>query len=168
MTSTRRRKTLRIRRQQDESVVDGKASSPLMSEILLISNNPDHGKVLCEMLRSISISVEQVNGLNDARAKVRHGRYVVVLTEANLPDGSWREVLGLVGELNCKVIVTHAHADARLWVEVLNRGADDFIAQPFAETEVQRILGNACSRDSQRCNGLRDLTSRTLRFRQNC
>ena len=120
----------------------------MKSDILLISNDPGHGTVLSEMLRSLSISIEQVRSLKHARRKVQRGTHVVVLTEANLPDGTWHEVVDLVGELSCKVIVTHPHADPRLWVEVLNRGAYDFIAQPFAATEVQRILGNACSRDS--------------------
>ena len=118
------------------------------TEVLLISHHPGHGKLLSEMLRSVSISVEQVRRLKDARRRVHRGAYSVVLTEASLPDGTWHEVVDLVGELNSKVIVTHPHADPRLWVEVLNRGAYDFIAQPFAATEVQRILGNACSHDS--------------------
>ena len=121
----------------------------MTSDVLLISNHPGHGKVLSEMLSAISVSIEQVSRLKDARRKLQGGAYSVVLTEANLPDGTWHEVVDFVGELNCKVIVTHPHADARLWVEVLNRGAHDFIAQPFAATEVQRILGNACSRVSR-------------------
>ena len=120
----------------------------MASDLLLISNDPGHGTVLSEMLRSLSISIEQVRRVKHARRKVQRGAYAVVLTEAQLPDGTWHDVLELVGERNCKVIVTHPHADARLWVEVLNRGAYDFVAQPFAAAEVQRILGNACSRDS--------------------
>jgi DNA-binding NtrC family response regulator len=139
---------MRILRQKRRSNLDEKASSIVAREVLLISNQPSHGHVLSEMLGSLSISIEQVTGLKDARRKVQHGAFVVVLTEANLPDGTWHEVLDLVGELDCKVIVTDPHADARLWVEALNRGVYDFIAQPFAATEVQRIVGNACSRDS--------------------
>jgi DNA-binding NtrC family response regulator len=108
------------------------------------------------MLGSISICVEQVTGLKDARRKVQRGAFVVVLTEANLPDGTWHDVLDLAAELDCKVIVTHPHAEARLWVEALNLGAYDFITPRFAATEVQRIVGNAlnCSQGIGGCNRL--------------
>ena len=96
----------------------------------------------------MSISVEQVGSLQDAQEKVQNAAYPVVLTEANLADGTWVDVLDLVGELKCRLIVTHPDADARLWVEALNRGVYDLIAQPFAELEVQRILGNAYTRPS--------------------
>jgi len=127
----------------------------MASEVLLISNHPDHGRILSEMLRSMSISVEQVSSLEDAQEKVQGTAYTVVLTEANLPDGTWVDVLDLVCELKCKLIVTHPDADARLWVEALNRGAYDLIAQPFAAPEVQRILGNACSRPSMATKRIR-------------
>ena len=117
----------------------------MSSEVLLISRDPGYGRVLSEMLSSISISIDQVSGLNEARRKLESTVYSVVLTEANLPDGTWVDVLEFVGGRNSKVIVTHPHADARLWVEVLNRGAHDFLAQPFATAEVQRIFGNACA-----------------------
>jgi FixJ family two-component response regulator len=48
------------------------------------------------------------------------------------------------------VIVTDASADARFWAEVLNLGAYDLIAQPFATAEVRRILSYACSRLSDK------------------
>ena len=118
----------------------------MASEVLLISGHRDHGRILSVMLRSMSISVEQVSSLQDAQEKVQNTAYPVVLTEANLADGTWVDVLDLVGELKCRLIVTHPDADARLWVEALNRGVYDLIAQPFAELEVQRILGNACTR----------------------
>jgi hypothetical protein len=41
------------------------AYAMMASEVLLISNHPDHGRILSEMLRSMSISVEQVSGIKD-------------------------------------------------------------------------------------------------------
>jgi DNA-binding NtrC family response regulator len=76
----------------------------------------------------------------------------VILTAANLPDGNWLDVLHLTRESphQIEVIVTHPHADARFWAEVLNLGAYDLLAQPFYEPEVRRILSNACSRSEYR------------------
>jgi len=93
----------------------------MASAVLLISESPGHGQILSAMLRSMSISVEQVRGLKDAQEKVQCTAYTVVLTEASLPDGTWVDVLDLVRESKCRLIVTHHDADARLWVEALIR-----------------------------------------------
>jgi DNA-binding NtrC family response regulator len=86
--------------------------------------------------------------VQQARAQLQQHEYDAVLTEAALPDGKWLDVLHLVRESprQMAVIVTDAQADTRLWAEVLNLGAYDLLAQPFAEPEVRRILSNACSR----------------------
>jgi DNA-binding NtrC family response regulator len=76
--------------------------------------------------------------------------YDVILTEADLRDGGWLDVLQLAREIpqEPKVIVTDPQADARFWAEALNLGAYDLLAQPFYEPEVRRILYNACTRSS--------------------
>jgi len=102
------------------------------------------------MLRSVSTRLHHVDDLQHARAIMQGEPYQVVLTEANLPDGDWRDILELARKTEpaSEVIVTDASADARFWAEALNLGAYDLIAQPFATAEVQRILSNACSRPS--------------------
>jgi DNA-binding NtrC family response regulator len=90
--------------------------------------------------------------LKQARLKLRKGRYPVVLTEADLGDGNWTDVLNMVQDLGPKshVIVTHPFADARFWAEVLNEGAYDVLAQPFYPIEVQRVVFNAYQGAAQR------------------
>jgi DNA-binding NtrC family response regulator len=116
--------------------------------VLFVSPRREDATVLSHMLRSVSTSLHHVNDLQHARAIMQGEPYQVVLTEANLPDGNWRDVLELAQKTEpaSEVIVTDASADARFWAEVLNLGAYDLIAQPFATAEVQRILSNACSR----------------------
>jgi DNA-binding response OmpR family regulator len=72
----------------------------------------------------------------------------LVITEANLPIGTWRNVLEVTGLLKDTplVIVTSIHADERLWVEALNLGAHDVLAKPFDKAEVIRVLTYAWSR----------------------
>jgi|SRR5579863_2097905 len=116
--------------------------------VLFVSPRPEDATTLSSMLGSLSIPIEYVADLAQARALIRDGKYPVILTEANLSDGTWRDVLELARRLapRSDVIVTDAGADARFWAEVLNMGAYDLIAQPFATGEVQRILSNAYSR----------------------
>jgi two-component system cell cycle response regulator CtrA len=100
------------------------------------------------MLHSLPITVDHVETLHQAHAKLQQDDYGVILTEAALPDGKWPDALHLAREcqLEPQVIVTDPQADGRFWAEALNLGAYDLLAQPFYEPEVRRILYNACSR----------------------
>jgi DNA-binding NtrC family response regulator len=116
--------------------------------VLFVSPNREDATALSRMLGSLSVPIQYVADLAHARLKMQGGVYQVILTEANLPDGTWLDVLDVARRVspNSEVIVTDAAADARFWAEALNMGAYDLLAQPFAPAEVQRILSNACSR----------------------
>jgi len=100
------------------------------------------------MLHSLPLTVDHVETLQQAHAKLQQDDYGVILTAAVLPDGIWQDALDLARQCQrgMEVIVTDPHADARFWAEVLNLGGYDMLAQPFYEPEVRRILYNACSR----------------------
>ncbi len=120
--------------------------------VLFVSPHHEDAAVLSRMLGSLSMPLEHVANLKHASATIQDEPYQVILTEANLPDGTWRDVLDMARGLTPgpEVIVTDAAADARFWAEALNLGAYDLIAQPFDTAEVQRILSYACSRPSAR------------------
>ena len=65
-----------------------------------------------------------------------------VIADDILPDGDWRRVLThtLSRPLPPKLIVASRLADERLWAEVLNLGAYDLLAKPFAADEVRRVV----------------------------
>jgi DNA-binding NtrC family response regulator len=120
----------------------------MRSRILFISGHPEDARRLSRMLHGLPLDISQVATLQQARTKLQKEEYGVILTEAELPDGGWLNVLHLARDAPqpVEVIVTDPQADARLWSEVLNLGAYDLLAQPFYEPEVRRILYNACSR----------------------
>ncbi len=65
----------------------------------------------------------------------------IVLTEAELPDGGWRELLSGMAGLSAppNLIVSSRLADDRLWAEVLNLGGYDMLVTPFEAEEVLRV-----------------------------
>jgi DNA-binding response OmpR family regulator len=69
----------------------------------------------------------------------------VVIAKSDLPDGSWREILGHLRCLVCPplLIVTSHTADEQLWAEVLNIGGYDVLAQPFERDEMVRVVASA-------------------------
>ena len=123
----------------------------MRSRILFLSGHPDDARSLSRMLHSLPITMDHVETLQQARAKLQQDDYGVILTEAALPDGDWPDALHLARQCphEPEVIVTDPQADARFWAEALNLGAYDLLAQPFYEPEVSRILYNACSRQGQ-------------------
>ncbi|HMC62025.1 MAG TPA: response regulator [Candidatus Solibacter sp.] len=124
----------------------------MSSRILFISGRLEDARRLSRMLHALPLAVEHVGSLQQARILLQQNVYGVILTEAELPDGTWLDVLDLsrAAPNRVEVIVTDPRADARLWAEALNLGAYDLLAQPFYEPEVCRILSNACSRDAYR------------------
>jgi DNA-binding NtrC family response regulator len=123
----------------------------MRSRILFLSGHPDDARSLSRMLHSLPITMDHVETLQQARAKLQQDDYGVILTEAALPDGDWPDALHLARQCphEPEVIVTDPQADARFWAEALNLGAYDLLAQPFYEPEVRRIVYNACSRQGQ-------------------
>ncbi len=69
----------------------------------------------------------------------------VVIGEAILPDGTWRDLLQKGSSLADppRLIVTSDLADDRLWAEALNLGAHDVLAKPFRAAEVFRTISLA-------------------------
>ncbi len=81
----------------------------------------------------------------EARQLIEQTHPAVVLCDAKLGDGNWREVLDKVRALDDppKVIVTSNQADEGLWTEVLAEGAYDLLPRPFEPGEVFRVVSLA-------------------------
>src|SRR5262249_9030484 len=101
----------------------------MRSRILFVSGRRDDARQISQMLHGLPMELDHAKSLRQARKQLRLNEYDVVLTEATLPDGNWLDALRLAGEdpRQFEVIVTDAHADARLWSEALNLGAYDLI-----------------------------------------
>ncbi len=116
--------------------------------ILFISGCPDDARHLSQLLHSLPLDLDYAENLQHACNLLNSNAYQVILTAAELSDGTWLDALEIAGRSadQMPVIVTDPQADARLWSEVLNRGGYDLLTQPFYAPEVRRILGNAVSR----------------------
>jgi DNA-binding NtrC family response regulator len=118
----------------------------MYSGVLFVSPYLQDARSLAQMLDRVSLPLVHANSLKDAANKLETGKFQVVLTEANLEDGTWLDVLKMARLSNTEVVVTHPWADARFWAEAINMGAYDLLAQPFFPTEVRRVLTSASSR----------------------
>ena len=116
--------------------------------VLFVSSSVEDARTLVPMLEAMGIPFSHVTDLAQAKKLLESHVFSAVLTEVNLPDGSWKDVVTAVGRIRRRVavVVTDLLADARLWVDVLKFGAYDLLPKPFCCGEVQRILANAVDR----------------------
>ena len=116
---------------------------------LLISPSQEERDFLRALFNEEGWTLHSSSSIASASAALRSKLVSVVITEADLPVGTWKDVLEVMEFLPHRpmVIVTSLHADDRLWAEALNLGAYDVLAKPFNKTELMRVLNSAWNRN---------------------
>ena len=108
---------------------------------------------LLEALESCGIDLLLVCNCNEGRRMLEIQPQVqVVLADAALPDGDWREVLQIVAQagVNAEVVVCSRLGDHKLWIDVLEQGAYDVLVEPYECEEVRRIVEAAADKSCMR------------------
>jgi DNA-binding response OmpR family regulator len=125
---------------KDEPDRDG-SSAPT---VLVIGTLEDF-LLLDRMLGCHSFKLFGVRTCRDACDILLQSFVPVVISDRNLPDGCWKDVLcaGASSEHPPHLVVASQLADARFWAEVLNLGGYDVLAKPFDTTEVNRAVDSA-------------------------
>lgn len=113
------------------------------SILVLVVMNPDRRGPLVEVLESSAIPVLAVGSCQEAREVLNDYPGVeVVITELTHGDGNWCDLLKWVVDRSLTVSVVVSceadTADARLWSEVLWRGAYDLLGDPHENSEEVR------------------------------
>lgn len=106
--------------------------------VLLVEDEPEMAAALRAALKKYDVVVDHVATLADAAEVVRHNAYAAVLLDRRLPDG---DGLSLIPGLRAQgagipVIVLTARGGLADRVEGLDKGADDYLAKPFAVEEL--------------------------------
>ncbi len=104
----------------------------------------DH-QSLREILGAIGWELLSVRTAREAWARLRSESLPVLISERELPDGNWQQLLGYASHVPQppRVIVSSRLADASLWAEALNLGAFDLLSVPFDRKEVWLVLTHA-------------------------
>ena len=133
--------------------------------VLVVSPSFDRTSTLSELLEAglTPVAIRHSPNCEQASGHITDSRISVVICEALLPDGSWKDLLARMALSRPApvLVVTSNVADESLWAEVLNLGGYDVLAQPFDGEEVARVVrsaGRASSDQSRR--RLADPTSR--------
>jgi DNA-binding NtrC family response regulator len=98
---------------------------------------------LRKILHGPNWDLREVSTCREAIAVLRRRNHpLVVICDNELPDSGWIPLLDAVNELHSRpsLIISSRLADERMWAEVLNLGAYDLLAVPFAADEVTRTV----------------------------
>jgi DNA-binding NtrC family response regulator len=124
-----------------------------MRALLLQDGRGDQMVRLREGLRAQALEVLRAETMGDARSLLNSSDPPeLIVTDVRLADGTWEDALRLSQEapLPVNVIVVSRIADVRLYLEVLERGAFDFISPPFQAAELNHVLRTALGNVSQK------------------
>ena len=117
-----------------------------MNANILLVVPPHRRSGLLALLEEKGLQIFPASDCQEALQKLRGPTsYDLILADAELPNGSWRDLLQFLLESKnpCEMIVCSRCGDERLWAEVLQCGVYDLLVDPYDRQEVHRIIESA-------------------------
>ena len=125
--------------------------------ILIVEDNLALRDALQEHLTQATHITEAAGSLAEAKSfwQLKSDDFDLVILDLNLPDGLGSELLRIIDQSNARtgVLVLTARADLTDVVDLLDRGADDYLTKPFQFPELDARIRAIHRRRSQRSAG---------------
>lgn len=104
-----------------------------MEEILIVEDDPAIRSLMCRVLAAKSYAVTEVGTAATALREISRREISLVLLDLGLPDLDGTVALRMIRSVSdVPVIVVTGRTDESSVVEVLDDGADDYVAKPFS------------------------------------
>jgi two-component system response regulator AtoC len=125
---------------------------PLQERILIVDDDPGLRESLELVLAAEGYEVVGAQNADEALGQLAHGLVDVVLCDLRMPGMNGMELLPeLVRRLpSATVIMMSAYGSADLAIEAMKRGAYDYLAKPFAPSEILLTIRKARERERLR------------------
>ena len=117
----------------------------MSSRILLVMPRERRDKLL-NFLAENGMDVTAAGNVAEAHRRLSDPLpYDLAFVDAELPDGSWRDVLQymVASPKPAEMVVCARCGDERLWAEVIQCGVFDLIPEPYERQEILRIIRSA-------------------------
>ena len=109
-----------------------------MNKILIVEDDNDINKLISEMLEEKNYEIKSAYSGTEALMYLKNENIDMVILDLMLPGKCGEEVLKEIRILkSIPIIVISAKNDKNTKIELLKRGADDFISKPFDIDEVE-------------------------------
>lgn len=119
---------------------------PKKLRILLVHDQEEPWNGLTPLLEWQGITTFRARNCAEAECALGSPEsHLLVLTEPILPDGTWAEILALAGRMPSPVpvVVVSRYVDVDLYLDVLEKGAWDFIVPPFNAADLAYVVNGA-------------------------
>lgn len=117
----------------------------LHPSVLILTGERETRSLLSRIFSNNGWAVWEGAGRSDAAQCLSLNPSALIVTDRELPDGTWQDILALAHAVapETRVLVTDPHADEALWADVLYSGGFDVLAQPLDEDEILRVSASA-------------------------
>ncbi|HEV2423935.1 MAG TPA: response regulator [Terriglobia bacterium] len=119
--------------------------------VLLVHNDPHSFRGLEEMLHEGEVRTTRAHQCAQAFRLLEQAAPIdLVLTDVTLPDGTWKDVVGMVQETakDTPVIVMSRVVSMKLYLDTQDAGAADFIVPPMTPRDLAHVLTAAMQRSA--------------------
>ena len=119
---------------------------------LVVSNGNAWRGDLEEFLRKLQISFRNVKSCGQLVSALDMSQPQVIITAAELHDGTWRDIARLVGKARVPtsiIVVAEGKASRPYLPATINHGVFECIRPPF-ESEMQACIINVAAKDARR------------------
>jgi DNA-binding NtrC family response regulator len=134
------------------------AHMPAGLSALLVHDRDEPVAGVERILLAHGVRLRRSRNCFEARAVLRDpAASSVIVTDLTLPDGDWTDILRAANAAPAKtpVIVVARVLDIRLYLDVLDSGAHDFVVPPFSAADLAHIVSSALSRDRPLASSIR-------------
>jgi two-component system response regulator PilR (NtrC family) len=115
--------------------------------LLVVEDEPGLRDMLAILFRREGFDVTLAPGFSAGKEAIASSPapFGVVLTDIMMPDGSGLDLLSLIKQRSAQteVIVMTAHSTIETAIDAMKRGAYDFVAKPFATSEIRALVHKA-------------------------
>lgn len=113
-------------------------------KVLVVEDDDLLRRVLYDRLMACECEVMAVDSLHDAGKVLAANTFDIMITDIRLPDGNGLDLLEQQRKIapEMEIVVMTAFADVATAVSALKQGAFDYLAKPFEDEQLYKILRN--------------------------
>ena len=119
-------------------------------KVLLASSDQENRRTLELLVCECGFETTVCSTLDEARFVAQHGNVSLVFCDAQLPDGSYHELLLLAAAKNIPLVVAAHTVAIRSYFEAMELGALDYVVAPYRRREIDRLVFNVLRRPLER------------------
>lgn len=113
----------------------------MMSDVLVVSPERSVINAAVSALAGQPLFITGVQSYREAMCVLAKKHIAVLLCDENLPDGSWKDLLGQIAMMaEPPRLVVVAATDRTVCAEAINLGCHDVLAKPVDETELMQVV----------------------------